>query len=436
MVSNITFLAFIALSILPIQILAFPAKAFEASAMNSKIASLAKAAYEERRAKRSSPGFNAAAQIINVSGEHAFVPPGPKDMRGPCPGLNALANHGFIPHNGFATISQIINANEEVFGMGADLAIFLTVYGLVMDGNPLSLNPGWSIGASPTQGQNILDNLFGLLGAPQGLIGSHNKYEGDTSPTRGDLFVYGNAWVLQMPHFQELFDLQPDKDTANYDIGIMSQLRQITFERSVRTNPYFFYGPFVGMAVSNAAQSFIFRFMANHTAEHPEGILDQFNLKSFFGVTGETGYFEKKDGWERIPPGWGRRAIGDEYGILSLTEDILYFASEYPNTLTVGGNIGTVNSFTGVDFSDLTGGVYNLESLFEGNNLACFLLQNAQLTAPDFLKNVFSDITEPLGILSTTTEGILCSIGGCPQLMDPDQSKFQFSSFPGSGASL
>ncbi|KAF5868903.1 putative oxidase protein [Botrytis fragariae] len=436
MVSNITFLAFIALSILPLQIIAFPAKVFEASAMNSKIASLAKAAYEERRAKRSSPGFNAAAQIINVSGEHAFVPPGPKDMRGPCPGLNALANHGFIPHNGFATISQIINANEEVFGMGADLAIFLTVYGLVMDGNPLSLNPGWSIGASPTQGQNILDNLFGLLGAPQGLIGSHNKYEGDTSPTRGDLFVYGNAWVLQMSHFQELFNLQPDKDTANYDIGIMSQLRQITFERSVRTNPYFFYGPFVGMAVSNAAQSFIFRFMANHTAEHPEGILDQFNLKSFFGVTGEIGNFEKKDGWERIPPGWGRRAIGDEYGILSLTEDIIYFTSEYPNTLTVGGNTGTVNSFTGVDFSDLTGGVYNLESLFEGNNLACFLLQNAQLTAPDFLKNVFSDITEPLGILSSTTQGILGSIGGCPQLMDPDQSKFQFSSFPGSGATL
>ena len=48
--------------------------------MNSKIASLAKAAYEKRREKRGSPGFNAAAQIIDVSGEHAFVPPGPKDM--------------------------------------------------------------------------------------------------------------------------------------------------------------------------------------------------------------------------------------------------------------------------------------------------------------------------------------------------------------------
>lgn len=198
-----------------------------------------------------------------------------------------------------------------------------------MDGNPLSLNPGWSIGGPPTQGQNLLGNLFGILGAPQGLIGSHNKYEGDTSPTRGDLFVYGNSWKVQINQFQEMFDLQPDKATANYDIGVMSQLRQMTFERSVNTNPYFFYGPFVGMAVSNAAQSFIFRFMANHTAEYPEGILDQFNLKSFFGITGESGAFVKKDGWERIPGGWGKRAIGDEYGILDFTEDILYLYATF-----------------------------------------------------------------------------------------------------------
>ncbi|ESZ98825.1 hypothetical protein SBOR_0794 [Sclerotinia borealis F-4128] len=434
MVSSTFFLALIAFSILPIQILAFPAIALEAAARNPDIASLAKAAHKKRLATRSSPGFNAAAQIIDVSGVHEFVPPTSKDLRGPCPGLNALANHGFIPHNGFATISQLETATERVFGMGSDLAVFLTIYGLVMDGNPLSLNPGWSIGGPPTQGQNLLGNLFGILGAPQGLIGSHNKYEGDTSPTRGDLFVYGNSWIIQMPQFQEMFDLQPDAATANYDIGVMSQLRQMTFERSVRTNPYFFYGPFVGMAVSNAAQSFIFRFMANHTADFPEGILDQFNLKSFFGVTGESGAFQKKDGWERIPPGWGRRAIGDEYGILDLTQDILFFTSEYPNTITVGGNTGTVNSFTPLDFSDLTNGVYSIQTLLEGNNLACFLVQNAQLAAPDILKGLFGDITAPLGILTTETNGLLSALGSCPELADVDQSKMM--AFPGSGATL
>jgi hypothetical protein len=45
-------------------------------------------------------GFNAQAQAIDVSGDHAFLPPGAGDLRGPCPGLNALANHGYLSHDG------------------------------------------------------------------------------------------------------------------------------------------------------------------------------------------------------------------------------------------------------------------------------------------------------------------------------------------------
>lgn len=41
------------------------------------------------------PIFNAQAQYINVSAGsgHEYVAPGPNDLRGPCPGLNAFANH-------------------------------------------------------------------------------------------------------------------------------------------------------------------------------------------------------------------------------------------------------------------------------------------------------------------------------------------------------
>ena len=73
--------------------------------------------------------------------------------------------------------------------MALDLATFLAVYGTVFDGNPLSLTPGYSIGGPSSKSQNILDNALGLLGAPQGLSGSHNKYESDSSPTRGDQYV-------------------------------------------------------------------------------------------------------------------------------------------------------------------------------------------------------------------------------------------------------
>ena len=63
---------------------------------------------------------------------------------------------------------------------GADLAEFLAVYGAIFDGDLTSYSIGGPV--------NGLLNLGGLLGAPQGLSGSHNKYEGDVSPTRGDLY--------------------------------------------------------------------------------------------------------------------------------------------------------------------------------------------------------------------------------------------------------
>ena len=40
------------------------------------------------------------------------------------------------------------------------------------------------------------------------------------------------------------------------------------------------------MAVSQAAFTFIYRFMANKSSEYPEGVLNQQVLKSFMSITG------------------------------------------------------------------------------------------------------------------------------------------------------
>ena len=69
--------------------------------------------------------------------------------------------------------------------MGSDLGGFLAIYGTVYDGSILSLTPGYSIGGSAIDGAV----LGGILGTPPGLSGSHNNYEADTSPTRGDLYT-------------------------------------------------------------------------------------------------------------------------------------------------------------------------------------------------------------------------------------------------------
>jgi hypothetical protein len=49
-------------------------------------------------------------------------------------------------------------------GMGTELSLILGVMGTVWTGNPLSLNPGFSIGGSPPGAESggILGNLIGL----------------------------------------------------------------------------------------------------------------------------------------------------------------------------------------------------------------------------------------------------------------------------------
>lgn len=52
------------------------------------------------------PTFNAKDQYVDVTPGSAneFRPPGHGDLRGECPGLNAAANHGFLPRNGMPSI--------------------------------------------------------------------------------------------------------------------------------------------------------------------------------------------------------------------------------------------------------------------------------------------------------------------------------------------
>ena len=69
--------------------------------------------------------------------------------------------------------------------MALDLGGFLGVYGAVYYGNLLA----YSIGGPTSNNELPFNNLLGLTGAPQGLSGSHNKYEADTSTTRGDLYT-------------------------------------------------------------------------------------------------------------------------------------------------------------------------------------------------------------------------------------------------------
>nr|XP_018904130.1 PREDICTED: aromatic peroxygenase-like [Bemisia tabaci] len=362
----------------------------------------------DARTKRQSPyiPFDKDLQRVQTDGPHKFVAPGPGDQRGPCPGLNALANHNYIPHNGIATVDQFIAGTYTVFGMGVDLAVLLAIYGAACCGNLVS----WSIGGAP-RGLSAL----GLLGQSQGLSHSHNKYEADNSPTRGDLYLYKEADDLQINQFQQLIDLA-NATNPNYDLSKLTPFRAQRIADSIATNPYFFYAPFISAIAGPASYTFIYRFMANRTAEHPEGILNRRVLMSFYAVSGTSGNFTYRRGWERIPDNWYRRAIGDEYTIPFYLADVAAAASQYPQFLSAGGNTGRVNTFTGIDVGNLTNGLYNLQTLLEGDNLLCYLFQTLEVAALDVAKRVVGFVVAPVRALIRRVVGYGAEGLTCPQL--------------------
>jgi len=419
-----------ALTLCATEVIAFPSSMFhvdiseeEKRAITRIAATIEAGAKSKRVGTPLAPGFSASQQYVSNTGDYAFVAPGPNDLRGPCPGLNAMANHGYIPHNGVATITQFIQGTYDVFGMGTDLATFLAVYGAVFDGDLTS----WSIGGPPPAG---LLSSVGLLGTPQGISGSHNKYESDVSPTRPDLYEYGNDYKVILSQFEELYS-QP-LGPNGYDLTSLTPFRASRFQQSIDNNPHFFNGPFSGVAVQPAAYTFIYRFMSNKSAEYPEGYLDGDALKSFFSITGDPGSFTWTEGYERIPDNWYKRAIGDEYTIPYFQVDLLAAALQYPQFLDVGGNTGKVDTFTGVDLQNVTGGVYDLQTLAQGDNALCFAYQFAQQAAPDILKGLFSSITSPLSQLNSALASVFSELS-CPQLESIDTS--QFAQYPGSTGS-
>lgn len=157
--------------------------------------------------------------------------------------------------------------------MGLDIATILATLGTVFGGNPLAVEPGFSIGGVAPTG-NLLGNLLGLLGTPQGLDGTHNTVESDSSITRDDLYVTGDAATMNITKFIEWYDMFENSGLSGMDL--MYSRANTRFQETVATNPNFYFGPFTGMIARNAGYLFAGRFFANYSSENPTGVLCEY----------------------------------------------------------------------------------------------------------------------------------------------------------------
>ena len=77
-----------------------------------------------------------------------------------------------------------------VYGMGVDLGTVLSLMGTVWTGNPLSLNPSFSIGGPSNKVFNLGENLLGL-----GLLGESNAWL-STSHGHGQVRAFHRGQTL------------------------------------------------------------------------------------------------------------------------------------------------------------------------------------------------------------------------------------------------
>jgi Peroxidase, family 2 len=98
-----------------------------------------------------------ATGLLEIPGDdpdHQFIAPGPTDVRGLCPTLNTLANHGYISRNGITTFAEAANAVQIGYGMGFGLGTALSALGLIAGGDLLT--GIYSIGGADSRVPNTL----------------------------------------------------------------------------------------------------------------------------------------------------------------------------------------------------------------------------------------------------------------------------------------
>lgn len=169
--------------------------------------------------------------------------------------------------------------------------------------------------------------------------------------------------------------------------------------------------------------------MANHSAEFPEGFLSGEVLKSMYAITtASDGTLQYTPGQERIPANWYRRPFLAEYTLPLIIADLVAMWARYPQLLAIGGNINGVNTYAPIDIGNLTGGVYNAETLLQGGNAACFAFQAMQLLVPDALSGLASFVDIIVTKVLAATGPILEQLN-CPELNTLDTSIFE--QYPG-----
>ncbi|KAJ7209448.1 Peroxidase, family 2-domain-containing protein [Mycena haematopus] len=145
---------------------------------------------------------------------HEFIAPKSTDQRSPCPGLNTLANHGYLPRNGMNfTVTQVMDAALNGFNVNWDTLLVAAKFGL-LSGSDATTFETMSLGP----------------------LALHNLVEHDASISRNDFGDgTGDNVHFNETTFSTLANANPGKDY--YDPVAAGLVQRARLAHSVATNP-------------------------------------------------------------------------------------------------------------------------------------------------------------------------------------------------------
>jgi len=211
--------------------------------------------------------------------KYAFKAAGPGDIRSPCPGWNALANHGYINRDGRNIASKdFVNAVQQVFGLATSIT-------------QLAVNNAQNVAG--VFGSN------GVIASLDLLSRTHNVIEHDASLTRQDLALGDNVGV----------DPQLVKQlVSGFSVmrkGDLADKRTLRIRDSKRRNSNFTWKLLTQQPVAAGESAFLHLIFGRGNGTVPTSVLGDFLLN------------------ERLPQGWSKRP--SEISFLEFTALTSYF---------------------------------------------------------------------------------------------------------------
>lgn len=177
-----------------------------------------------------------------------YLPPSPTDVRGPCPIINTLANHGYIPRSGRNVLASELKAAMSELGVSITLRQVLTsaVY-LEHQDAPAAPTGLWAFLRNPfahifrtfalrSKGQ-IDARGVACLNIDE--LDRHNAVEHDVSMSRRD-FAQGDNHTKQPDLVSDM--LASARDGRDITVADWAQFRRRRIEQQRRDNPKLDFG--------------------------------------------------------------------------------------------------------------------------------------------------------------------------------------------------